>query len=57
MCHVILWCVCAQEEEVSKIAELFPFTGYFSTAPQPVFKGVSFAEDLDIAEVGMVLVM
>lgn len=43
------WCV--QEEEVSKVAKLFPFTSYFSTAPQPVFKGVSYAEDLDIAEV------
>ena len=36
---------------MSKIAELFPFTEYFSTAPQPVFKGRSYAEDLDIAEV------
>jgi hypothetical protein len=43
---------CLQEMDVTKIAELFPFTGYFSTAPQPVFKGDSFAEDLDIAEVG-----
>ena len=41
----------AQDEEVEKIAELFPFTKYFETAPQPLFKGKSYAEDLDIAEV------
>ncbi len=34
-----------------KIAKLFPFTKYFSTAPQPLFKGKSFSEDLEIAEV------
>ncbi len=36
---------------MSKIAEFFPFTKYFETAPQPLFKGKSHAEDLDIAEV------
>ena len=41
----------SQEEGVSKIAELFPFTKYFSTAPQPIFRGQTFAEDLEIAEV------
>ena len=40
---------------MAKIAELFPFTSYFSTAPQPVFKGHSFAEDLDIAEVCQIM--
>lgn len=46
----------AQDEEVEKIAELFPFTKYFETAPQPLFKGNSYAEDFDIAEVGTVAV-
>ena len=40
-----------QEGKVSIISELFPFTKYFSTAPQPVFKGWSYLEDMDIAEV------
>lgn len=44
-----------QREDVSKIAELFPFASYFSTAPQPLFKGASVAEDLDIAEVRLVM--
>ena len=44
-----------QDEEVAKIAEAFPFTKYFETAPQPLFKGNSHAEDLDIAEVGVAL--
>ncbi|XP_013382213.1 intron-binding protein aquarius-like isoform X1 [Lingula anatina] len=39
-----------QAEAVEKIAELFPFTKFFENAPQPVFKGQSYAEDLDIAE-------
>ena len=40
-----------QEGGVSLIAKEFPFNKYFSNAPQPVFKGVSFLEDWDIAEV------
>ena len=36
---------------MAAIAGEFPFTKYFSNAPQPVFKGRSFAEDWDIAEV------
>lgn len=40
-----------QEEGLSAIVELFPFTKYFSNAPQPLFRGQSFAEDWDIAEV------
>ncbi len=40
-----------QPEGVLAIVELFPFTKYFSNAPQPVFKGESFEQDWDIAEV------
>lgn len=36
---------------VRAIAELFPFTKYFANAPQPIFKGESFQQDWDIAEV------
>lgn len=36
--------------EVRTVAELFPFHKYFSNAPQPVFKGLSYEEDMDIAE-------
>lgn len=36
--------------EVRTVAELFPFHKYFSNAPQPVFKGQSYEEDMDIAE-------
>ncbi len=36
--------------EVSKLKELFPFTKFFENAPQPVFKGRTYEEDLDIAE-------
>lgn len=32
------------------VRELFPFTKFFETAPQPLFKGKSYEEDLDIAE-------
>jgi len=35
---------------VEKIQELFPFTKFFENAPQPLFKGRTFAEDFDIAE-------
>ena len=30
--------------------EHFPFTKFFENAPQPVFKGRTYAEDMDIAE-------
>ena len=40
-----------QPEGLIAITELFPFAKYFSNAPQPLFKGQSFAEDWDIAEV------
>ena len=36
---------------MAAIAGEFPFTKYFSNAPQPLFNGRSFAEDWDIAEV------
>lgn len=36
--------------EVQAVADLFPFPKYFSNAPQPVFKGRSYEEDMDIAE-------
>lgn len=35
---------------VEAIAAHFPFHKYFSNAPQPVFKGQSYEEDMDIAE-------
>ncbi|KAJ8045846.1 RNA helicase aquarius [Holothuria leucospilota] len=35
---------------VESIMEHFPFHKYFANAPQPVFKGKSFAQDMDIAE-------
>ena len=41
---------CFQEKRADVIKELFPFTKFFSNAPQPVFKGVSYEQDLDIAE-------
>lgn len=40
----------AQVEAVEAVAALFPFHKYFSNAPQPVFKGRSYEEDMDIAE-------
>ncbi|XP_077394248.1 RNA helicase aquarius isoform X2 [Festucalex cinctus] len=38
------------EADVGAVAALFPFHKYFSNAPQPVFKGRSYEEDMDIAE-------
>uniref|UniRef100_A0A7N6C3Y8 RNA helicase aquarius n=1 Tax=Anabas testudineus TaxID=64144 RepID=A0A7N6C3Y8_ANATE len=35
---------------VEAVATHFPFHKYFSNAPQPVFKGQSYEEDMDIAE-------
>ena len=32
------------------VALHFPFHKYFSNAPQPVFKGQTYEEDMDIAE-------
>ena len=39
-----------QEKKVEKIKELFPFNEFFKNAPQPMFRGRTYAEDLDIAE-------
>lgn len=39
-----------REVEVQCVAAHFPFHKYFSNAPQPVFKGRSYEEDMDIAE-------
>lgn len=39
-----------KQVEVEAVAEHFPFCKYFSNAPQPVFKGRSYEEDMDIAE-------
>ncbi|CAJ0926916.1 unnamed protein product [Ranitomeya imitator] len=36
--------------EVGDIAKFFPFHQYFSNAPQPIFKGCSYQEDMEIAE-------
>ena len=30
--------------------ELFPFNKFFENAPQPLFKGQTYEEDLEIAE-------
>ena len=38
------------KEKVEKINELFPFHKFFENAPQPVFKGRNYDEDMDIAE-------
>ena len=38
-------------KDMATICKEFPFTKYFSNAPQPLFQGISFAEDWDIAEV------
>lgn len=40
----------AASDDVDVIKNLFPFTKYFESAPQPLFKQLSFAEDLEIAE-------
>lgn len=39
-----------QEKTVDIIKDEFPFTKYFENAPQPIFKGRSYAEDMDMAE-------
>ncbi|KAJ8411857.1 hypothetical protein AAFF_G00154950 [Aldrovandia affinis] len=35
---------------VEDVSDCFPFRKYFSNAPQPVFRGQSYEEDMDIAE-------
>lgn len=39
-----------QEKTADIIRDEFPFTKYFENAPQPIFKGRSYAEDMDMAE-------
>ncbi|XP_073783162.1 RNA helicase aquarius isoform X2 [Danio rerio] len=39
-----------REVPTEDVATHFPFHKYFSNAPQPVFRGQSFQEDMDIAE-------
>ncbi|KAK2168383.1 hypothetical protein LSH36_17g07036 [Paralvinella palmiformis] len=39
-----------QEGNAEKVKELFPFNKFFENAPQPVFKGRNYDEDMDIAE-------
>ncbi|XP_072555037.1 RNA helicase aquarius isoform X2 [Paramormyrops kingsleyae] len=39
-----------QQVHVQEVASHFPFHKYFSNAPQPVFKGQTYEEDMDIAE-------
>ena len=36
--------------KVEKVKEHFPFHKFFENAPQPVFKGRNYEEDIDIAE-------
>ncbi|XP_075700839.1 RNA helicase aquarius [Rhinoderma darwinii] len=40
----------SQAPDVGDIAKFFPFHQYFSNAPQPIFKGCSNQEDMEIAE-------
>uniref|UniRef100_A0A5F8GCW4 RNA helicase aquarius n=2 Tax=Monodelphis domestica TaxID=13616 RepID=A0A5F8GCW4_MONDO len=36
--------------DVAEISNFFPFHKYFANAPQPIFKGKSYEEDMEIAE-------
>ncbi|XP_072340560.1 RNA helicase aquarius isoform X1 [Scyliorhinus torazame] len=36
--------------DVTTVSEHFPFHKYFANAPQPIFKGQSYEEDMEIAE-------
>ncbi|KAK2508328.1 hypothetical protein MC885_011569, partial [Smutsia gigantea] len=36
--------------DVTEISAFFPFHEYFANAPQPIFKGRSYEEDMEIAE-------
>uniref|UniRef100_A0A673JQJ0 RNA helicase aquarius n=1 Tax=Sinocyclocheilus rhinocerous TaxID=307959 RepID=A0A673JQJ0_9TELE len=40
----------SREVKTEEVASHFPFHKYFSNAPQPVFKGQSYQDDMDIAE-------
>lgn len=39
-----------KEVRTEDVAAHFPFHKYFANAPQPVFKGQTYQEDMDIAE-------
>ncbi|XP_069126359.1 LOW QUALITY PROTEIN: RNA helicase aquarius-like [Argopecten irradians] len=39
-----------KDKKPENIKEFFPFTAFFSNAPQPLFKGRFYEQDLDIAE-------
>lgn len=39
-----------RDVQTEDVAAHFPFKKYFANAPQPVFKGQSYQEDMDIAE-------
>ncbi|XP_055884455.1 RNA helicase aquarius-like [Biomphalaria glabrata] len=39
-----------KDEHAKKIQQFFPFNKYFANAPQPLFSGKSFAEDMAVAE-------
>lgn len=36
--------------DAAEVATYFPFHEYFANAPQPIFKGRSYEEDMEIAE-------
>ncbi|XP_043929809.1 RNA helicase aquarius isoform X2 [Protopterus annectens] len=36
--------------DITAVSEFFPFHKYFANAPQPIFKGQSLEEDMEIAE-------
>lgn len=36
--------------DVMEVSTFFPFHEYFANAPQPIFKGRSYEEDMEIAE-------
>ena len=38
------------QEDINEISTHFPFHKYFADAPQPIFKGTSYEEDLAIAQ-------
>ena len=49
--ELIASCVCVYQEGGAKqVKQLFPFTKFFDNAPQPLFHGESYAQDMDIAD-------
>uniref|UniRef100_A0A8C6Z0D4 RNA helicase aquarius n=1 Tax=Nothoprocta perdicaria TaxID=30464 RepID=A0A8C6Z0D4_NOTPE len=39
-----------KQPDVADVSRFFPFHQYFANAPQPIFKGKSYEEDMEIAE-------